>query len=113
VPLTGNQRRYLRALGHHLDPVVQVGKQGVTEAVGAALDQALHDHELVKVKLAQSVEDRPEAAAGLGKLTRSECAQIIGRVVLLYRRREEKPKIELPAPRRAAKAPRKPPADDD
>ena len=99
MPLTGNQRRYLRALGHHLSPVVQVGRQGVTEGVIAALAQALNDHELVKVKLAQAVEERPEAAAGLAAGTGAECVQILGRTLLVYLPRPEKPTIELPKPR--------------
>ena len=51
MPLTGKQRRALRALGHHLEPVVLVGQNGITDGVVAAVDQALHDHELIKVKL--------------------------------------------------------------
>ena len=52
-------RRQLRAAGHHLSPVVQVGKEGVTEAVLRQLDRALLDHELVKVKMGtETPEDR-------------------------------------------------------
>jgi len=97
--LTGNQRRYLRALGHHLDPVVRVGHAGVTEAVGRALDRALLDHELVKVKLAPAGGDADETAAELARMTGSDCAQVLGHTALLYRRREENPRIELPGPR--------------
>jgi len=97
--LTGNQRRHLRALGHHLSPIVQVGHQGVTDGVVAALAQALQDHELVKVRLAQAVEDRPEAAEALATKTDSTCVQVLGRTLLVYRPRPEKPTIELPRPR--------------
>ena len=109
MPLASNQRRHLRALGHHLTPIVQVGHQGVTAGVLAALDQALKDHELVKVRLAQSVDDRPAAAGELAAGTSSECAQILGRTLLLYRRRPEKPKIELPPPRQNSQAADSPP----
>ncbi len=102
MSLSGNQRRYLRSLGHHLTPIVQVGKDGPTEGVIAALNQALLDHELVKVKLGQSVTERPEVAEALAQGTESECAQILGRTVLFYKRHPKKPKIELPAPRGSA-----------
>jgi RNA-binding protein len=100
MPLSGNQRRFLRALGHHLSPVVQVGNAGATAGVVAALQVALHDHELVKVKFGQSVEDRETLADSLAASTGSELAQVLGRTALLYKPREQKPKIVLPAPRR-------------
>lgn len=101
MPLSGNQRRFLRALGHHLAPVVQVGQGGVSDGVVGALETALHDHELVKVKFGQAVEDREELAARLATSTGSELAQLLGRTALLYRPHPEKPEIVLPAPRRA------------
>ncbi|HET9551733.1 MAG TPA: YhbY family RNA-binding protein, partial [Anaeromyxobacteraceae bacterium] len=48
---SGPLRKRLRAAGHHLSAIVQVGKEGVTEAVLRQLDQALADHELVKVRV--------------------------------------------------------------
>ena len=95
--LTGKQRRYLRGLGHHLEPVVHVGKDGMTEGVSGALAAALLQHELVKVRLAESVpEGRHVIAAALSGAAEAELVQVLGRTVLLYRRRAEDPKIELP-----------------
>ena len=51
VSLTGAQRRALRARGHHLEPVVQLGKSGLSDAVVKATRDALDRHELVKVRL--------------------------------------------------------------
>jgi RNA-binding protein len=97
VALSGKQRRHLRALGHGLAPIVQLGKDGVTGNVVSALDQALEDHELVKVRiLASALVDRNEAGDQLAKDTNSEIAQIIGNVLLVYRRHAEEPKIRLP-----------------
>lgn len=96
--LTGKQRRHLRALGHDLKPIVQVGKNGIDEGLVAALDQALADHELVKIKIGEGAGlDRQEAADELAKQTRSEVAQVLGYTVLLYRPDPEDPKITLPA----------------
>jgi RNA-binding protein len=97
-------RRQLRAAGHHLSPVVQVGKEGMTEGVLRQLDRALLDHELVKVKLGtETPEDRFESAdALLAGAEGAQLAQILGRTVLVYRRHPEKPRYEpLPVVRLA------------
>ncbi len=64
-PLTGKQKHVLRSLAHGLSPVVQLGVQGLTDAVLTQIDAALERHELIKVKLARSprvadVEDAEE-----------------------------------------------------
>jgi RNA-binding protein len=96
-------RKTLRAAGHHLSPVVQVGKEGVTAALLRELDEQLGAHELVKVKVGtESPEDRFEAADRLGAEVGAQIAQILGRTVLVYRKHPEKPKYEpAPAPRPA------------
>jgi RNA-binding protein len=96
MSLDGKQRRKLRALGHHLTAVVQVGQEGVTGGVLAALEQALWDHELVKVKLGSEDRDlRKEQAAALAAGTGAELAQVLGRTVLLYKPNPDEPRIEL------------------
>ncbi len=95
--LTGKQRRYLRGLGHDLKVLVQVGKGGIDDGLVAAVDTALRDHELIKVKVGESSGlDRHEAASDLAMRTKSHVAQVLGSTVLLYRVDEEKPRIELP-----------------
>jgi RNA-binding protein len=97
MTLTGKQRRHLRALGHALTAVVTIGKDGITPGVARAIDQALFDHELVKIRLGQNAPvDRKDAAAELAAETASEVAQILGNTVLLYRRHPDQPIIELP-----------------
>jgi RNA-binding protein len=96
MTLTGRQRRHLRALGHELKATLQVGKEGVTEALVGALGQLLKDHELVKVKIGQNSPVERHAAAGeLASHSRSEVAQVLGNAVLLYRAGDE-PVIVLP-----------------
>lgn len=100
--LTGKQRHHLRSLAHALHPIVQVGKAGLDDGLVAAVDQALSDHELVKVRVGENAgAPRDEVAGELAGKTRSEVAQIIGNIVLLYRCNEErraagKPSIQLP-----------------
>jgi RNA-binding protein len=102
-------RKALRAAGHHLSPVVQIGKEGLTPAVTAALDEQLLAHELIKVKVGtESPSDRFEVAAGLAGLPGAQVAQLLGRTVLLYRRHPRKPRYE-PA-EAGSEAPAKPKA---
>jgi RNA-binding protein len=97
MTLTGRQRRHLRALGHHLEPVVQLGKHGLTDAVIRAADVALTDHELIKIRRgSECPDDRHEIAASLASALAAEVVQELGHTVLLYRRHEERPLIELP-----------------
>ena len=96
--LTGKQKSHLRGLAHSLDPVVQVGKDGLTKDVTAAIERALLDHELIKVKVLESSPlDRHECAVAIVEaLPRTALAGEIGRIVILYRRHPEKPVIKLP-----------------
>lgn len=95
--LSGKQRRHLRSLGHDLRPIVQIGKGGIDEGLVAAVDQALVDHELVKVKVGEAAGlDRHDAAEAIAQRTSSEVAQVLGNIVLLYRARPEEPVIVLP-----------------
>lgn len=95
--LTGKQRRFLRALAHHLEPVVQIGTNGVTPGVIAEIDRALRTHELIKVRVsADSPLEAREAVEPIEAGTRSSAAQVIGRMLVLYRPRKKDPKIVLP-----------------
>jgi RNA-binding protein len=88
-------RRQLRGLGHGLYPVIQVGKQGMTAALTKQLTTALHDHELVKIKIGtECPSSRFEIAEALAKEPGVKIAQILGRTLLLYKRHPKNPKIE-------------------
>lgn len=95
--LTGKQKRYLRALAHHLQPVMQVGKAGVTGNVIQQVDIELETRELVKVSV---LETCPVEGDDVAKLVTEELGaewvQSIGRTIILYRRSTENPEIELP-----------------
>ena len=94
--LTGKQSRHLRSLAHALEPIVIVGKEGASEGVLTATDQALVDHELVKIRL-PDVErsERAVLAQKIAEGTRSALAGTIGRVAILYRRHPTTPKIGI------------------
>lgn len=95
--LGGKQARYLRGLGHHLKPVVMIGKDEVTDSLLEAVEEALEKHELIKVKVQEGCPlDRKDVAKILSKKTRAGVAQVLGKTILLYRESEEK-KITLPS----------------
>lgn len=97
--LTGAQKKYLRGLAHHLKPVVHVGKNGVTEPVLESIGQALDDHELIKVRLADPQGRKKELAEEVAERSGGAWVGLVGNVVTLYRRQPdpEKRRIELPA----------------
>ena len=97
MSLTGKQRRFLRGKGHHLRAILQIGKEGLSPAFIQAVEQALLDHELIKIRVGQNaLVDRKSAAAQLARETGGEIAQILGNTLLLYRPHPEEPEIELP-----------------
>lgn len=94
--LTGKQNRFLRGLGHHLNPVVLVGKDAISQGLIDSVEEALNQHELIKIKLQEGcLLDRKEVASQLSEQTNSAVVQILGRTILLYRDSDEH-KIDLP-----------------
>lgn len=95
--LTGKQKRYLRSLAHHLDPIFQVGKGGVNENMIRQISDALEARELLKVSVLQNCEEDKEVVAEkLTKGTHAELVQVIGNTIVLYKESKENKKIELP-----------------
>lgn len=95
--LTGKQRRHLRALGHHLKPVLQIGHEGVTDALAKEADAQLEAHELIKIKVSEHApESRRDSSRSLADRCGAQVAQVLGRTALLYRPRKDAPEIELP-----------------
>ena len=93
--LTGAQRRHLRGLAHPLKPIVFVGEGGLSDAVLRALDEALDQHELVKVRLRQP-PDKKAAAEELARRSGAALCGVVGHTVVLYRPDPEAPRIALP-----------------
>lgn len=96
--LTPRQRQYLKGLAHSLKPLLQVGKEGVTDSVLSTIEKSFNSRELMKVKVLdaapESADESAEAMAG--SLAGVEVVQVIGKTIVLYRRHPEKPEIKLP-----------------
>jgi len=104
--ISSKTRSYLRSLAHPLEPLVHVGGDGMTEGILGAVKTALHDHELIKVKLGKSFTgERRPAAAGLAEAVGADLTQLIGRTIVLYRPRpvkegDKRPRIVVPKSKR-------------
>jgi RNA-binding protein len=96
--LTGKQRRWLRAQAHALDPVVEVGGKGLSDAVVAETERALDAHELIKVRLVGDRDEREAIAAELAERSGAEAVGIIGKVAMLYRRQPDPERRRLRPP---------------
>jgi len=98
IELTSSQRKYLRKLGHHIDPVIIIGKQGVTDMLVRAVSEALEHHELVKIRFNEFKDEKRAMTAEIERRTGCHVAGMIGHVALLYKEHhdEDKRKIVFP-----------------
>lgn len=86
-------------MAHSLKPVVQVGSGGVTESLLEAVADALVDHELIKIRIAEERGSRHSLAEQIARATRSELAGVVGHMAILYRPASdpERRRVVLPA----------------
>jgi len=97
VELRGKQKRFLRAMGVNMDPVLTIGKDGVSENTIVQADGVLNARELIKGRVLTTAPEEPAAvAAEIAERTDAHLVQVVGRNFLLYRRNQEEPKIDLP-----------------
>jgi RNA-binding protein len=95
--LTGKQKRYLRSLGNELEPILTIGKGGISENVVTQADQALEARELFKARVLPNCLEEPEnIAKELAMQVNADVAQVIGRNFLLYRASKKKALINFP-----------------
>ncbi|MEQ8861619.1 MAG: ribosome assembly RNA-binding protein YhbY [Pseudomonadales bacterium] len=88
--LDRDTRRDLKRIAHHLDPVVLVGDQGISDALIAETERALGDHELIKVRIHAADRDARRALAeALAEACNAALVQTIGKITVLYRRNPE------------------------
>ena len=100
--LKGYQKKHLRGLAHGLKPVVQIGREGITDAVIRAVDEGLFRHELIKVKF-NDIKEKGLKEAITGELaakTGSLQVGMIGHTVILYRSQADPEKRKISVPER-------------
>lgn len=86
MKLRGKQKRFLRSQAHHLQPIFQIGKNGINEALLIQIGEALEKRELIKINLLQNTDEVAEEVAHvLEAEVHCEIVQIIGRVLVLFK----------------------------
>lgn len=95
--LTGKQKRYLRSMAHHLQPIFQVGKGGTNDHLVRHIEEALETRELIKVSVLNNCLDDPrEIGAEVAEAAGAELVQVIGKTIVLYKESKDHKTIELP-----------------
>lgn len=86
MKLRGKQKRFLRSQAYHLQPIFQIGKNGINEALLIQIGEALEKRELIKINLLQNTDEVAEEVAHvLEAEVHCEIVQIIGRVLVLFK----------------------------
>ncbi len=97
--ITTKQRAFLRGLGNALEPVVQVGKDGLNENLITSVQLLLQARELIKIKVLKNCElSAREVADNLSSMLNADVVQVIGAIIILYKKSTKKnfKHIELP-----------------
>lgn len=95
MELSGSQRKHLRGLAHDFKPIVQVGKNGLTDSLFNAVNHALEIHELIKVKFVDFKEDRKELTLEIEKKTDSHLVGLIGNIGIYYKQNQDPKKRKI------------------
>ena len=96
--LSSHQRKFLKGKAHGLEPVVMVGKNGISDNLIRMTDNALSDHELIKVRFVDLKDKKKILFKEIVEKTGGQAVGMIGHVAILFRQNpdEEKRKIDLP-----------------
>lgn len=82
-------------MAHHLDPVVRIGRNGLTRGQMGNIARALRDHELIKVKFLEHKERKEELTSRIVDETGCSLVDIIGNIAILYKESEDPEKREI------------------
>jgi len=89
MPISHQDKKQYRAIGHNLKPVVTIAAKGLSNSVITEIKRALDDHELIKIKLAiVEREQRKSTICQICMTSGAELIQEIGKVALLFRASE-------------------------
>jgi RNA-binding protein len=88
-PLSNPQIRRFKAAAQLLDPILKVGKAGLSDGFVRSVNEALSQHELVKIKFADFKEQKKELAPQLAAKTASHLIMRVGNVMVLHRPKPE------------------------
>ncbi len=97
--LSSSDRKYLRSQAHHLEPVVLIGKYGITDGTIESIKKVLETRELIKIKFREFKDEKLNLSEEITELTHSEIVGIIGHTLIIFRQNPdiEKQQIHFPA----------------
>ena len=99
--ITSKQRAYLRKISHEIEPIFQVGKEGITDTLLKGIDEALEKREILKVHILETaLLDTKETCNEVAAELRAEPVQAIGNKFILYRQSSDKKKRKIELPRK-------------
>ena len=85
MPLSSPEIRALKARAQKLDPLLHVGKHGLSESFLESVDRALGQHELVKIKFSSFKEEKKTLAPQIAEKTNSHLVMRVGNVAVFFR----------------------------
>jgi len=95
--MTSKQRAFLKKEAHNLEPIVRIGKDGLSDNIVQSLLDAINSRELIKVKVLQNLEadkdETRELAEELSKKSGAEVVGVIGKIIIFYKENKDKPVI--------------------
>lgn len=95
--LNSKQKSFLRSMGVALEPVVNIGQEGVTPTVVESAKEVIKKRELIKVRVQKNASGEPKDVLNmLTERVDADLVQVIGRNGLLFKRNFDKPRVELP-----------------
>ena len=96
--LSSSQRSYLRSQAHHLEPVVLIGKHGITDGTIESIDRVLEARELIKIKFREFKDEKLSLSEKIAELTNSQVVGVIGHTVIIFRQNPDSNKKQIHIP---------------
>ena len=96
--LSSSQRSYLRSQAHHLEPVVLIGKHGITDGTIESIERALDARELIKIKFREFKDEKLSLSEKITELTNSQVVGVIGHTVIIFRQNPDSDKRQIYIP---------------
>ena len=93
--INSKQRSKLRAMAHHLKPMVIIGKAGIIDGAINSIDKALDDHELIKVKLGHDKKIKDEFVDVVKNKLSAFLVGNVGHTFIIFRIQEDKDKRKI------------------
>jgi RNA-binding protein len=96
--LSSSQRSYLRSQAHHLEPVVLIGKHGITDGAIESINRVLETRELIKIKFREFKDEKLSLSEKITVLTNSQVVGVIGHTVIIFRQNPDSDKRQIHIP---------------